>query len=190
MAKLRCTGIVLLLILPVCEAVLPATSPAPCFVFNERRHASRGALAAVFQTAPDTLPSPPHPRSALFPKEAGAARHAAGPGWFWLGLYVLVALVFSGLSGYTAISKGLNPALYFFLGFFLSAFGYLYVLTRKATAKPGEVPAGLSKVQTTFAPVPCPKCGFTNHPAAKKCPGCGAELQPMVQSEVSRAKNA
>jgi hypothetical protein len=103
-------------------------------------------------------------------------------------VYVLIALIFSGLSGYTAVSKGLNAVPYFFMGFFFSAFGYLFVLTRPSAVKAGEVPAGLTKVHTTLEPVPCPKCGNTNHPAARKCLNCGVELQPLAESEVARVK--
>jgi hypothetical protein len=108
-------------------------------------------------------------------------------GWFLFGLYVLVALVFGGMSGYTAVSKGLKPIPHFFIGFFLSAFGYLYVLMRPAAAKKGEIPAGFVKVPTTNSPVPCAVCGYNNHPSAKQCAGCGGKLQPLIESEVARA---
>jgi hypothetical protein len=108
-------------------------------------------------------------------------------GWFLFGLYVLVALIFGGMSGYTAVSKGLKPIPHFFIGFFLSAFGYLYVSTRPAAAKKEEIPAGLVKVSTTLAPIPCAQCGYMNHPSAKKCVGCGGKLQPIIESEVARA---
>ena len=147
-----------------------------------------GVNVKVTLSARDTLATRAPSKSGLFNKESGSSRTAVGSGWFLFGLYVLVALFFSGLSGYIAVSKGLNAAPYFFMGFFFSAFGFLYVLTRPTAAKPGEVPAGLVKVRTTLEPIPCPKCGNTNHPAAKKCLGCGAELQPSVQSEVMRVK--
>jgi len=130
------------------------------------------------------------PKGALFQEELSAPKGAAlggvTSGWFLFGLYVLGALVFAGISGYTAVSKGLPPIPNFFIGFFLSALGYLYVLTRPAVAKKGEIPAGLVKVPTTHTPVPCSGCGYQNHPSAKQCVGCGGKLEPMLQSEVAR----
>lgn len=123
------------------------------------------------------------PKSALFHEHAAQAQ-GIDFGWFLFGLYVLVALLFSGLSGYTAVAKGLNPIPYFFIGLIFSALGYLYVLTRPRATDAREVPSGLTKVRITHEPVPCGKCGYTNHPAAKKCLGCGATLQPIVASEV------
>ena len=130
------------------------------------------------------------PKGALFQEELSAPKGAAlggvTSGWFLFGLYVLVALVFAGMSGYTAVSKGLPSIPNFFIGFFLSALGYLYVLTRPAVAMKGEIPAGLVKVPTTHTPVPCSGCGYQNHPSAKQCVGCGGKLEPMLQSEVAR----
>jgi len=131
------------------------------------------------------------PKGALFQEELSAPKGAVlggvTSGWFLFGLYVLVALVFAGMSGYAAVSKGLPPIPNFFIGFFLSALGYLYVLTRPAVAQKGEIPAGLVKVPTTLAPVPCSRCGYQNHPSAKQCVGCGGKLEPAMQSEVARA---
>jgi hypothetical protein len=148
----------------------------------------QAAREVASQSFPDTVAIPLQPQSALFHQESDAHYPAVGSGWFLFGVWVLLALIFGGLSGYAAVSKGLNPIPHFFIGFFLSALGYIYVLTRPALAKRGEVPAGLVKVHTTFAPMPCPQCGSTQHPAATKCLGCGAELQPLTQSEVIRVK--
>ncbi|NUO83504.1 zinc ribbon domain-containing protein [candidate division KSB1 bacterium] len=131
------------------------------------------------------------PQSALFHEAMAQRGTEAGGidlGWFLFGMYVLVALFFGGLSGYAAVSKGLNPIPHFFIGLFFSAPGYLYVLTRPRAATAGEVPSGFVKVHTTHEPVPCGRCGYTNHPAAKLCSGCGAKLQPIVASEVEKAK--
>ncbi|MDZ7367698.1 MAG: hypothetical protein ONB43_17810 [candidate division KSB1 bacterium] len=131
------------------------------------------------------------PRGALFQEElsapAGAALGGISSGWFLFGVYVLTALFFGGMSGYAAVAKGLKPIPHFFIGFFLSVFGYLYVLTRPAAAKRGEIPAGLVKVPATAAPLPCPSCACTNHPSARQCVGCGGKLEPMMESEVARA---
>ncbi len=125
------------------------------------------------------------PKSALFHEHTAQAK-GIDLSWFLFGLYVLVALLCSGLSGYTAVTKGLNPIPHFFIGLIFSALGYLYVLTRPRAAQSAEVPSGLVKVHTTHEPVACGQCGHTNHPAAKACSGCGARLQPIVASEVER----
>ena len=124
------------------------------------------------------------PRGALF-QEHDAGQAGVKAGWFIFGLVVLIALLTAGLSGYAAVSKGLKPIPHFFIG--LTIVGYLYVLTRPSAVKPGEVPEGLVKVPTTSAPVPCDKCGYTNHPSAKTCAACGTKLTPKMQSEVARA---
>ena len=131
------------------------------------------------------------PQGALFHEHAARRSPEGGIdlGWFLFGMYVLVALLFSGLSGYTAVSKGLNPIPHFFIGLIFSALGYLYVLTRPRAAQSSEVPSGLVKVHTTHEPVACGQCGYTNHPAAKTCSGCGAKLQPIVASEVGKRSN-
>ncbi len=128
------------------------------------------------------------PQGALFHEDMDKGRGGIDLGWFLFGMYVLVALIFSGLSGYTAVAKGLNPVPYFFLGLIFSGLGYFYVLTRPRAAHASEVPSGLVKVHMTHEPVPCGQCGNTNHPAAKICLGCGAKLQPIVASEVGKTK--
>ena len=184
----RAIALLGLLVRPFC---LKACESPPVFLFLAPCAAAPAAPAEaidVFQAAQDTFARGDRPQSALFQKDAGSAQPAVGSGWFLLGMYIIIALLFSGLSAYTAVSKGLNPVPYFFVGFLFSLLGYLYVLSRPSTVKPGAVPAGLVKVPTTQEPVPCPHCGYTNHPAAKKCLGCGAALQPLMQSEVNRAR--
>jgi hypothetical protein len=132
------------------------------------------------------------PRGALFQEDVdaqeGTSLGGISRGWFLFGLYVLVALLFAGMSGYVAVAKGLKPIPHFFIGLFFSVFGFLYVLTRPRLAKEGEIPSGLVKVPLTSAPVPCPKCGYSNHPSASMCKKCGSALSPAVQSEVQRVK--
>lgn len=157
-----------------------------------RRVPLHRTMVDSFLRAQEKYFSQQQPKGALFQEElhapAGSAVAAISAGWFLFGLYVLAALVFAGLSGYTAITKGLPPIPNFFIGFFLSAFGYIYVLTRPAAAKAGEIPAGLVKVPATYRPVPCAACGYNNHPSARQCVGCGGKLEPLLQSEVARAK--
>ena len=161
-------------------------------IVRGRRVPLHRTMVDSFMRTQEKYFSQQQPKGALFQEELSAAKGAAlagvTSGWFLFGLYVLVALVFAGVSGYTAVSKGLPPIPNFFIGFFLSALGYLYVLTRPAVAKKGEIPGGLVKVPLTHAPVPCAACGYQNHPSAKQCVGCGGKLEPMMQSEVARAR--
>jgi hypothetical protein len=167
------------------------TSKDVALVVRGRRVPLHHTMVDSFLRTQEKYFSQQQPKGALFQEElsapAGAALGGISSGWFLFGLYVLVALVFGGMSGYTAVSKGLKPIPHFCIGFFLSALGYLYVLTRPAVAKKGEIPAGLVKVPTTNSPVPCATCGYNNHPSAKQCAGCGSHLQPLMASEVARA---
>lgn len=159
-------------------------------IVRGRRVPLHRTMVDSFMRTQEKYFSQQQPKGALFQEELSAAKGAAlagvTSGWFLFGLYVLVALVFAGVSGYTAVSKGLPPIPNFFIGFFLSALGYLYVLTRPAVAKKGEIPKGLVKVPLTHTPVPCAACGYQNHPSAKQCVGCGGKLEPTLQSEVAR----
>lgn len=132
------------------------------------------------------------PKSALFQEnleaKEGTAQSGIELGWFLFGVYVLTALIFGGLSSYSAVSKGLPAIPNFFLGLVLHVAGFLYVLTRPAAADSGNIPTGFVKVPTTRTPTNCSECGAENHPSAKKCSACGVELQPTTESEVSRVR--
>jgi hypothetical protein len=160
-------------------------------IVRGRRVPLNKSMIETFMENPEKYFAQKQPKSALFQEElassTGATLGGISSGWFLFGSYVLVALIFAGLSGYTAVSKGLSPIPHFFIGFFLSALGYLYVLARPAAVKKGEIPEGLVKVPVTSMPLPCPACGYTNHPSARKCAACGGELQPQMESEVARA---
>lgn len=153
---------------PLCQAHVET------FLNNlERSFSSRQPKGALFQ---EDLAAPP-----------GTAQGGISRGWFLFGLLVLSALIFGGLSGYRALSVGLPPLAPFFIGFFLNLPGFLYVISRPAGQGHGQVPKGLVKVPETVAPAPCPACGEVNHPTARRCLGCGKELAPSQQSEVTRA---
>ncbi|MFQ5606093.1 MAG: zinc ribbon domain-containing protein [bacterium] len=130
------------------------------------------------------------PKSAFFYENfevpAEIAQGGISRGWFLFGIYILTALIFSGLSGYTAIAKGLPPVPHYFIGFVFSLLGFLYVWLRPASVAKGEIPAGLVKVPNTSSAVACIECGHDNHPSAHSCSGCGAPLEPSCESEVSK----
>ncbi len=131
-------------------------------------------------------------RSALFDENAMRAPPMA-LGWLWLGLYVLTGLVFSAVCGYVAVSRSLSPIPWFFAGLLgnVAALVVLLFAPRGDPAVwPGGIPGGLRKVPTTRAPVACPQCASTNHPAAGRCSACGADLAPTVQSEAARVSQA
>lgn len=173
----------------VCRAKL--TSEDVTLIVRGRRNPLCQAHLETFLSDLERSFSSRQPRSALFQEDLsappGTAQGGISRGWFLFGLLVLSSLVFGGLSGYRALSMGLPPLAPFFIGFFLNLPGFLYVISRPAGQGRGQVPRGLVKVPETAAPAPCPACGEVNHPTARQCPGCGKELAPSQQSEVTRA---
>ena len=128
-------------------------------------------------------------RSALFDENALVGGRSMAFGWLWLGVYVLGGLVCSALCGYIAVCKALPPLPWFFAGLAgnLAGLGLIMVVPRgDVAALPAGIPPGFRKVPTTRAPVTCPSCGITNHPCARRCPGCGHALTPTVESEARR----
>lgn len=128
------------------------------------------------------------PRGGLFSEE-GMPTQPLSLGWFILGLYVLLGLVFAGASAHLAVQRSLPPIPWFLAGFFLNAVGYLILLTRPrgdTQHLPAGIPGGLHKVPRTYDHHPCPCCGALNHPAARYCPCCHAQLEPKFESEAAR----
>lgn len=169
---------------------VPLTNEDVSLIVRGRRVPLKRTMVDSFMNNQEKYFSRLQPKSALFQENLnvpkGVAQGGINTGWFLFGLYILIALVFGGLSSYGAISKGLSPISNFFIGFIFIVFGYIYVLTRPATVAKGEIPEGLVKVPTTRAPITCSACNSTNHPSARNCSFCGAELTPMIESEVSR----
>lgn len=126
---------------------------------------------------------------------AGAFLQAAARGtglsllWFLFGCYVLAGLIFGALCAHCALHKGLPPWAWFLAGLIFNFVAFLALLFRPghAPVAPAGVPAGLHKIPSTCCPAPCPKCGEENHPSARACAGCGAALNPALESEVLRA---
>lgn len=125
------------------------------------------------------------PRGAFLGAD-GRQPSALSLAWFWVGAYVFVGLFFAALCAHRALQTGHNPFAWFAAGLALNAFAYFALLTRprRELAAPAGIPGGLGKIASTRAPLPCPQCGATNHPAAGECLGCGAKLTPHALSEV------
>ncbi|RMF66990.1 MAG: zinc ribbon domain-containing protein [Calditrichaeota bacterium] len=170
---------------------MPLTEDDLVLIVRGRRVPLNRAMVDSFLNNQEKYFSKLQPKGALVQENLDAPRGTAqggiSLGWFLFGLYVVVALFFSGMSGYVAVTKGLPPIPHFFIGFFFSLFGFMYVVTRPARVAREQVPAGMVKVPRTASPVPCPECGESNHPAASRCAGCGAKLQPAFESEAARA---
>ena len=169
---------------------VPLSADDVTLIVRGRRVPLKNVMVDSFMNNQEKYFAMLQPKSALFQENmeaTGTSQGGVSGGWFLFGSYILSALIFSGLSGYVAVSKGLATTPHYFIGFFFSVFGYLYVLTRPALTSKGEIPEGLVKVPTTHAPMPCEKCGNPNHPSANKCSGCGVELTPQMQSEVERS---
>jgi hypothetical protein len=146
-------------------------------------------LAAVLLATPGMLAAQDdRPRGGLF-SEQGPSGQPLSLGWFALGLYVLVGLIFAGAAAHLAVQKARPPVAWFLVGFLLNAVGYLILLTRPPGAEkepPAAIPHGLHKMPLTCDHRRCPACGAYNHPAASYCPTCGAQMQPGIQSEAAR----
>ncbi len=146
------------------------------------------AALSPFAGAQETSDESDRPHGGLFSEE-GMPTQPLSLGWFILGLYVLLGLVFAGASAHMAVQKVLPPVPWFLAGFFLNAVGYLILLTRPhgdTQHLPAGIPSGLHKIPRTYDHHQCPCCGALNHPAARHCPCCQARLEPKFESESAR----
>ncbi len=156
--------------------------------YKGRRFFVKAEMLDDFDAAPLDYFADLQARSGLFDERAVAAREMS-LGWLAFGVYVVIGLVFSALCGYLAIGRGHAPLPWFFAGLAGNAAALAVLLATPRgdlTALPAGVPAGFAKVPTTRAPISCPECGATNHPAATSCNGCENELTPAVEAETAR----
>ncbi len=138
---------------------------------------------ADFEGDPDQYFAKIQARSALFDEAAMQTRPMAF-GWLLFDLYVLAGLICAAVCAYVAVARTLRPIPWFFAGLVGNVIALAAVLAvPRGEAGLFAVPRGLRKVPTTRAPVPCPACGATNHPAAGRCSACGNELKPTVEPE-------
>jgi hypothetical protein len=125
------------------------------------------------------------PQAALF-RSPSPAVASFGVWLLVLGLYVVLGLVSGAFAAYVAVQKGLGGVRWFAAGLGLNVIGVALAFARPAR-EVAFTRRGLTKIPTTHDPRPCPACGKPNHPSASRCGRCGAELEPVVESEVARA---
>lgn len=75
--------------------------------------------------------------------------------------------------------QGMNDAYLLFglltlAGLTIAGFMVHRMIEKRAGA--AGVPAGLAKIPATKTPIACHSCGGENHPSARKCSHCGAEV--------------
>ncbi len=136
----------------------------------------------MFLQNPDRYFNHLEARGALF--QEGAAQPISG-GWLVLGVWILLGLVGAAICTGVAFRKGLSPLSWFAAGLLLNIVSVLLVLARSSAQKV-ELPPRLAKIPNTVQSEECPQCGTRNHPTAKRCNGCDAEMKPLSDSEVNR----
>ena len=126
------------------------------------------------------------PQSGLFSSEKNPAKSGVSNSWLYLGVYVILGLAFSALSAHRAMNAGQPVFRWFTAGLFLNVLAYLALLVRTTQDSRAEQRyAGAVKIPTTTEPVACPECDSLNHPSARSCLKCGAQLTPSAISEVT-----
>lgn len=146
------------------------------------RAESSGTLDAVVQKI--------EPRGALFQGDSkflNPIYQQANPmseRWMYAGLWILLAVVSAGLSGFIALTTRRNVAKAFVIGFVLPVIGPLLTLALPKGA--GGFALRGTKIPTTHDEVTCPSCGHGLHPSAKTCSGCGATQSPTIEPEARR----
>ena len=171
----------------VCDKTVGATDRV-YEVEGQRVPVHTGACDNAFRRAPEHFLARLKPRGAFLGAEPNLGPNFS-LGWFALGVYVLLGLVFGAFCAYRAVNHSLKPWPWFLAGFLLNVFGFLALVTRPtgdSRMAGAGLPPGLVKVPTTYPPRVCPRCGEMNHPCATSCVGCGNKIEPLVTSEVSR----
>ena len=167
----------------VCDR--PVGADDDVYILNgQRMPVHRGECLAELESHLEKYKARMRPSGNFLGVESDAAT-ALTTRWLALGLYVLLGLVFAALSVNRAINAGQSPVPWFFAGFFLNIFAWAVLVARHRRIA-DQAPKGLAKVPQTAAPLACPACGHLNHPAASKCLGCGAKLEPAAVSEAAR----
>ncbi len=166
----------------ICNTRLSVEDKA--FLVDGQRIPVMSAMEAMFLEDPMQYVAKYRPEGMMF---SVRNEPAMGDAYLFAGIWVVLALIFGGISAHTAVLKGIKPLPWFFSGFFLLLFGYMWLASKPSQAAPGTVPAGLAKVPLTRSAETCGACGASNHPSATECSSCGARLNPTVRSEVASA---
>ena len=153
------------------------------FLYRGRRVTLHIQHAQTFLDNPLHYFSKLQPRGALFQEDV--LRSPVNLGWLILGIWMVLGLVAAAFCTHTALRKGFPPVIWFFIGLVANLIGVLLVLRQPPVAQV-DLPPRLGKIPVTAPPVRCPKCGAENHPSARQCTGCCAEMQPTMASEVTR----
>ncbi len=164
----------------------PLGSDDICLLVDGRRVPMKKEALNIFLDNKEKYFSKFQPKSALFTEDTKNTK-ALSMIWFFMGIYVIIGLIFAAITSHTAVTKGFKPIPWFFAGFLLNAFGYLFIITKQSIT-PEKVPEGLKKIPLTLAPTICQHCGNGNHPSATNCSNCGSMLDPLVKSEIERLK--
>jgi hypothetical protein len=174
----------------VCLGCLKAIGPGDkvYLVEGQRVPVHVGHCDDVVRADPQRFLSILKPRGGLFGGET-APRVPATDLWLFLGMYVVLGLVFSAVCAHRALNSGRRPVRWFFAGLFFNAAGYLALLTRAAAPVVPSRYAGMTKIPSTAEPEPCPACGEANHPTAARCQSCGGALRPAGLSEVAKTRS-
>lgn len=126
------------------------------YMVDGQRFAVMKPLEADFLQDPERYVRAYKPNTMQF---TGGQPQGMSDGYLLAGLLTLLGLIISGFLAHQLILRRSDPA---------------------------AVPPGLGKVPSTKMPVVCAACGGGNHPAARQCSFCGAQLTPSVESEVRR----
>lgn len=175
----------------VCGDAIDKDQRCVVLQFRGRNVTVNEVLLEKWRADPDKYFRKLQTRGALFDESSVMSDKVGGtPSWVWLliGIYILAGLMMGGACSYIAVTRGHDPMPWFLKGMFLNGIAMVMLLSKGQGNVPAiaGMPGGLSKVPDTHTPLPCPKCGATNHPSADSCSGCGATMFPSMQSEVAR----
>ncbi len=163
---------------------IPLAENGVAFLYRGRRVTVATFHVQAFFNNPLKYFSKLQPRGALFQEDV-IPESPLKPGWLIFGIWITLGLVAAAFCTHTALRKGRSPVTWFFIGLAANLIGVLLALRQSPLVRV-DLPPNLAKIPTTVSPVPCPDCGVENHPSARACSGCGAQMQPTMESEVQR----
>lgn len=152
------------------------------FIYRGRRVALHRDAIGVFIDAPSKYFSKLQPRGALFQEDE---TWSLGLGWLFIGVWMTLGLACGAAASHLALRRGRSPGFWFAAGVATNLVALATLLTRSAFDT-SALPLRLAKIPNTSRPIPCPECQAENHPAAKACSSCGANLSPEIESETQR----